>query len=527
MSLKIKFAILLGLLGLAVLGSLGASYWSINILHSQLSAPVKSMATVLSGLDRFEGELDAEDAALIASHAAAADTADSVVIPLQLARIFRDFFRPLIYLTQPDYESLAEREAQRQVFESSVKRAGQALHDLESNTFYQARVGKSTSRNLRARVSDFQNLASEWFKAPEPTGGRATRRASKAVHDLIERIQSRVIAEQGKVVEFGDSIRSRLLVVLASSLSAAVLVGILALILVHRWVMSPVASLRTAAHRIGAGDFDHRTPVSGRDEIAQLSGEVNHMAGMVRNMLNERVERERLAAVGEMVRRLAHNLRNPLSGIRGLAELSRDETKAGTDVHEHQKRIILSVDRFEKWLADLLSATLPLSINPEPCQTKAFLGSILESHRPMAAAKNVRLELVDAQAPSPAWFDPRHMEHSLVAIVTNAIQASPLGGTVRITAAPTPTPGELEFRIADQGPGVPNALVDRIFVPYFTTKRDGNGIGLAIAQQVVKAHGGRITVEPGLGPPDEGDSGSPGATFVVRIPVSEPTEAGS
>jgi signal transduction histidine kinase len=143
----------------------------------------------------------------------------------------------------------------------------------------------------------------------------------------------------------------------------------------------------------------------------------------------------------------------------------------------------------------------------------------------MAGAKNVLLELNDDQAPPQAWFDPRHLEHSLVAIVTNAIQASPFGGRVRITASSASNPAELEIRIADQGPGVPNALLDKIFVPYFTTKRDGNGIGLAIAQQVVKAHGGRISVEAGLGPPDEGDLNSPGATFVVRIPVSGPPEA--
>jgi signal transduction histidine kinase len=174
-------------------------------------------------------------------------------------------------------------------------------------------------------------------------------------HDLIQRIQSRVIAEQDKVVEFGDTIRGRLVLVLAFALSAAVLVGVLALTLVRRWVLIPVAALRAAAQRIAGGDFDHRTPVTGHDELAQLSSEVNHMAGMVRMMLDERVERERLAAVGEMVRRLAHNLRNPLSGIRGLAELSREETAPGTHVHENQNRIILSVDRFEKWLADLLS----------------------------------------------------------------------------------------------------------------------------------------------------------------------------
>jgi signal transduction histidine kinase len=74
-------------------------------------------------------------------------------------------------------------------------------------------------------------------------------------------------------------------------------------------------------------------------------------------------------------------------------------------------------------------------------------------------------------------------------------------------------------RIADQGPGVPAEIVDKIFTAYFTTKKDGNGIGLAVAQQVVRAHGGRISIEPGLNGSIATRGTGPGATFVVRIPV--------
>lgn len=503
MSLKIKFAILLGLLGLAVVGSLGASLWSVTIQHTQLSSPLKSMSILLDGLNKVESELDRQDALLATAGAPGPDLPNEFL---------------------PAFSSGAPSAEKSEQFRVSTGATDSLLRDLEANDSYQARVGKSTSRNLRARVSDFNELGGRWFDHPDPTAGRVARRASKAAHNLIERIQSRVVEEQGKAAQFGDTVRDRLLLLLASALLAALLVGALALILVRRWVMRPVASLRTAALRIADGDFDHRLPVRGRDEIAQLSGEVNHMAGMVRTMLDERVERERLAAVGEMVKRLAHNLRNPLAGIRGLAELSRTEVGPGTDVYENQSRIILSVDRFEKWLADLLSAARPLSVNPESCQIHPFLLSVLEAHRPMAATKSVRLELDARDAPAHACFDPRHMEHALVAIVTNAIQASPTGALVRITVASMSKGNELEIRVSDQGPGVLNTLVDKIFGPYFTTKRDGNGIGLAIAQQVVRAHGGRITVENGLGPPDQGVLGLPGATFVIRIPAGGPGE---
>jgi signal transduction histidine kinase len=234
------------------------------------------------------------------------------------------------------------------------------------------------------------------------------------------------------------------------------------------------------------------------------------------------VERERLAAVGEMMRRLAHNLRNPLSGIRGLAEVTRDEVRDSPDLRDHQERIIASVDRFERWLSDLLSVTKPLAVLPEPARVEPLLTGLVDAHRPMARQKDIVLELDMASAPAEACFDPRHLEHSLVAILTNAIQASPAKTTVRVTARSVDA-GAWEVRIADQGPGVPPEIVDKVFNAYFTTKKDGNGIGLAVAQQVVRAHGGRITIERGLNGSVETRGIGPGATFVVRIPVRPPS----
>jgi len=94
-------------------------------------------------------------------------------------------------------------------------------------------------------------------------------------------------------------------------------------------------------------------------QLAQLASEVNHMAHMVKTLQDERVESERLAAVGSMVRRIAHNIRNPLAGIRGLAEITRNELAQDEELRENQTRIVAAVDRFERWLKQLLDATRP------------------------------------------------------------------------------------------------------------------------------------------------------------------------
>jgi signal transduction histidine kinase len=243
-----------------------------------------------------------------------------------------------------------------------------------------------------------------------------------------------------------------------------------------------------------------------------LSREINHTAAMVKALQDERVERERLAAIGQMVQRIAHNLRNPLSGIRGMAELTLDDLPPGSGLRLKQERIISAVDKFEGWLSQLLRVTKPLDIRPRRADPRRWIAGVVEAHQAMAAAKGVRLELDIADAPERATFDPEHLEHALVAIVTNAVQATPRDS--RVTVRLAREGHEWLIEVKDQGPGVPEEFREQVFRPYFTTKRDGNGIGLAVARFVIHAHGGTVMVEAAV----DGDSG---ALFRVRLPLRQ------
>lgn len=503
-SLQTKFAVLLALLGLSVVSVAGASAWSFEVFTRSVGRPVIETAAVLQSLTNIKHAVE-EQARIIAGprmlsapEPAAADHRLDPTDPAAMAA-----------LTQ---RIAAERQ------------------ELERNEFYEFRAGRSTSRNLRTRLDEALAAAEQWQRDPRPERAAAARGVMFDVHELIERMELQILEGMGVQRGFEAGMRSRLTLILILALLTACLTGALGLALVGRWVLRPVSELRTAASRIAQGDFDHRIPVSGGDELARLSAEVNHMAAMVRSMQEERVDRERLAAVGEMVRRLAHNLRNPLAGIRGLAEVTRVDLPADSDLRENQERIISAVDRFERWLKELLGATSPLAVNPEPTPIGPWLEGVVEAHRPTGDLKGVRIALDQSRGPREAVFDARHVEQALVALISNAIDASPPGGTVQIRTIASADGREWEMTVADQGPGVPPDLVERIFKPYFTTKRDGNGIGLAVAQQVVRAHGGRIFVEPGIGPcagagAGEG-GGGPGACFRVRMPLHAATPSG-
>jgi len=452
MSLTQKFAVLLGLLGLTVATALGAALAFGSSLDHQLRGPMLRTARILN-------ELAAADRAV----REAADNPDSASTVAEAAAALR---------TNPDFDMHAGVSTARAVLEGldEVRRA---------------------SIMSEAAVAD-------------DAGARTLR--------LIRRVERRIAENAAEQARFGDEQQVLFRVVLSASVLIAALFGLLGALLMRRWVVRPVARLREAADEIARGNYEHRLPVAGRDELARLAGEVNHMSGMIATMQREAVENERLAAVGQVVRRLAHSIRNPLSGIRASAELSRRQAGPGSPIGDNQQQIIETVDRFNSWLIELLDTTSPATVNMQPVEVRRWIDGLIAPHRLMAQAKSVELVVELGESPAEARFDPRSLGHAVVALLTNAIQASPVGGAVTVGARHDPGTSNWEIWVNDKGPGIDPALHEVIFRPSFTTKRDGTGIGLAVAHNAVKAHGGRIDVESAPGR---------GSTFFVRIPSGD------
>ncbi|MFM9995099.1 MAG: ATP-binding protein [Phycisphaerales bacterium] len=511
MSLQRKFALLLGTLGLIVVINLATALWAVWILERELAGPLASINPVLTELHAIKRGAEAVGRALPSDGIGDAGAPGA------------RFGNPRG--TLPDDDGAARTpDERRAAVRAALAMMRDRLDRFERIETVHVRAGLSTPRNFRARVEAAADAIGRWLDTDDASGLATMGADLRALRELIELIEGRVIDNARHDMSFGRQLRSRVLFIVGASLGLLVLAGALAVVLVRRWVMRPVGALRDAAARIASGDLSHRIPVSGGDELALLSTEVNQMAGTIATMQEERVDRERLAAVGEMVRRIAHNLRNPLAGIRSLAELSRGGLPDGAPIRENQDRIVRTVDRFEGWLKGLLNATTPLRCTPRPIAVADWIGRVVEPLRPLAAARGVEIQQLTEGAPPQANLDPIHMEQAIVALVTNAIQASPNGSRVTVSAQaapPSPNAGNSwELRVSDQGEGVANELRDKIFRPYFTTKRDGTGIGLAVARQVVDQHGGRIWVETPPTQSANGLGGARGASFVICLPLS-------
>lgn len=515
MSLLTKFATLLGAIGLTVVFALSVSVVAMNFMYDEVRRPFQVMSSALIDLQTIKYALEDQRNSVLGvreTPAAGDDGEASEPEP-------------------PDH---------RAAFEAAGSSIAAAMRRLAEDERVVTVTGKTSLANLRTRIAGAREQSEHWFAEGQEADRLGAAEALRNAHLLTRRIESRIIGDTHELLTYATDLRPWVLAVMGFALLVLLLTCLLGLLLVRRWVVRPVAELRTAAARIAAGDFAHRIPVQGRDELTALSTEVNTMASVIKAMQDEAVQRERLAAVGEVVRRIAHNLRSPLAGIRGLAELSRQELDSPSvapelraDVGENQQRIIGAVDRFEHWLRDLLDATRPLEIIHQTLDPREWLRKIIAAYGPKAQAAGIRLDLDLSDAPAHAAFDPRHLEHAIGALISNALDAvasaPPRGetGMVRVTCRGVPqedgkTSEEWELRVQDNGPGIPAGLRERVFTPYFTTKREGTGIGLALALQVVRAHGGQLSLldtPNGVPVQDEKATEARGAVFSARMPI--------
>jgi signal transduction histidine kinase len=222
------------------------------------------------------------------------------------------------------------------------------------------------------------------------------------------------------------------------------------------------------------------------------------------------IRSERLASIGELAGGMAHEIRNPLGSIYTAANLlSFDQGVAINTDHLALLRVVKQeARRLNRILTDFLEFARPRQPNPVRCNLNALCEETLEALRYDEAAKGKEIQkALDPFLPS-LLVDADQMRQALWNIALNALQATGDGG--RLTVSSSVSDGEVLIAIQDTGRGIPREEVGKIFEPFYTRKKDGLGLGLAIAHRVVEVHGGRIEVES-----QEGK----GTKMVISVPV--------
>ena len=292
-----------------------------------------------------------------------------------------------------------------------------------------------------------------------------------------------------------------------------IVLAVALIFLARRWLqrgfVRPMASLMHGARLISKGNLEEVVPVEGVEEMQDLAQAINRMARDLARSRDALVESEKSTALGALVPVVAHNIRNPLASIRAHAQLL-DHADQPEDTAEIKQAIIDTVDRLGRWVSALVSYLHPLKPKPVRRSPGQLLDAALGLLQPRIAEKQLQLVRREWELDATVEVDPDLMEQALYGLLSNAVDASPEGGT--LTLAAMVRDDHAIMVIEDQGAGMPFQPEPKGLTPGPSTKRFGTGLGIPVAFKVCRAHGWNLDFKPG-------ENG--GTTVTISAPMTQ------
>jgi len=230
----------------------------------------------------------------------------------------------------------------------------------------------------------------------------------------------------------------------------------------------------------------------------------------IRTLRTEIARNQRLVTVGRLAAGVAHEIRNPLSSIKGFATYFRERYRANEQDAQTASILIQEVDRLNRVVGQLLEFSRPVSILPRPVRLDRLIADSVKLVESQARAKGVTVAVRHLADMPEVRLDADRLSQVLLNLLLNGIEAMGRSGVLTVEVRETANARRLEIRVSDTGIGIRPEDLAHIFEPYFTTKPSGTGLGLAIAHNIIETMGGEITVQSAPGA---------GATFILKIPV--------
>ncbi len=322
----------------------------------------------------------------------------------------------------------------------------------------------------------------------------ALREAERALRKL--RSMYELMEHESIVATAEAGLRAQVAVGVACALIVVLFVAYL--VLVRDWLVTPINVLRASTDAIGAGDLEHRVPLSGSDELAGLARRIDAMASSLSQQQSELVEAKELSAIGELCANVAHGLRNPLASIRASAQLAQRQCDSDIAFAGMLGDVIGQADRMDDRITQLFEFSRQTELLRDCVTFRDLASAAAAEARSVLEARGVELEVEDDVGPRIWCLDGEKVTVALTELVVNAAHHSPEGSTVVIRGQSDKpsngSPRALRVQVADRGAGIAVATLERIFKLFFTTRAEGTGIGLAMVRRVAKRHGGDVDV---------------------------------
>jgi len=227
--------------------------------------------------------------------------------------------------------------------------------------------------------------------------------------------------------------------------------------------------------------------------------------------LRRQVERsQRLASIGRLAAGVAHEIRNPLSSIKGFATYFKERYKNAPEDQQTANIMIQEVDRLNRVVGQLLEFARPVNVKPKPTDLDSLVDESVRLIEQQAKQKKIIIKTNNSSRGQEIRIDSDRVNQVLLNLYLNAIESMEAGGELNIDLSANAETNEIEISVSDTGCGIQKRDLAKIFDPYFTTKSSGTGLGLAIAHNIVEAMDGTIKVKSNPGK---------GTTFTIKIPI--------
>ncbi len=402
----------------------------------------------------------------------------------------------------------AARQASRAEEERSLQQARTVARLLLEGRFLDPAMLLRTRAIVGAEVIERVAGRVRGTTLPRPEAEDLARDL-RAGEPLVTRGRWRVVAFQegdtalifafsGEALEQAKADAVRPLYMFAGIAVAGVIVLGIAL---GRTLLRPLAALLAGADRVARGDLTREVPVPSDSEFGALAGSFNRMQASLR----KQQEDERWAAAGRVAAGIAHDLRNPLTGVQMIVQLLEREEKEPKR-REMFAQVLVEVRRLERSIGELMALAAPEPPRRESVALAAVIRDALALFADRARHRGVDLTYADSGAPDFDG-DPGRIRRILDNLVANALDATPSGGRVTVTAGrdgPRPS-----LVVADTGAGIPDPVRARLFEPFATQKSGGTGLGLATVKRLCDDLGATIAV----------DTSPAGTRFTILFPA--------
>jgi signal transduction histidine kinase len=278
----------------------------------------------------------------------------------------------------------------------------------------------------------------------------------------------------------------------------------------------PVKVLVESTRKLKGGDLDHR--VAGlKDEFGEVAIAFNEMAGSLKEQMQKMHRTEQMMVVGELAAGLAHEIKNPMAGIKVAMSVLSDEAYISTEDKVVLQKVVAEITQLEGLMKSFLNFTKPQMPRLEPVNVNQMLHTTLTFHLKHQALGSGKIEIVKefGELP-PTLADPTQLQQVFLNLFLNALHAMPRGGELGVRTFLEEGGKTIRIEVSDTGSGIREDLIAKVFQPFFTTKPKGTGLGLAISRQIIERHDGTIDVanRPGGG-----------VLFTIRLPVKRESGA--